>query len=468
MVSGVVVGSLGGIGVWASGLAPPVIGVALGGLYGLLFALLMLRKAAGPGSGLLWGLGYALLLWLAGPAGLFPLMGGAPAMGMLETARAHFPELVAYLLFFGPPLGLTLGLLGSLHPAPGQARFTGQARFSLPRALLVGGSAGVVGGWVFGRWMSKVDFFPLISGLVNSDSPMVGMTLHFAIAIFIGASFGVLFQRDVRGLGSSLGWGLAYGIFWWFLGPLTLLPILGGNPVDWSYQHAGGMLLFGSLIGHVIYGLLVGLIYAGLDRLWVLFFYESDPINREPEGPAMRTLLSLRRGALASLAGGLLFGLVMVAVGELPKVAGLVGGSSPLLGFVVHMIIGTLIGMSYGVLFRQESPDVGSSIAWGLLYGLVWWFVGQLTLFPILLSGSFTWTPTAADAGLPSLIGHLIYGAATAGVFLLLERRHDDWQRLDPRIAARESRRQRPVGTPAPALWLFVLGLGVMLPIILG
>ena len=460
MIAGLAVGCLGGAVIWAIGLASLVTGVALGGLYGLLFALLVARRAVSPGAGLLWGLGYALLLWLVGPAGLFPLLEGARAMGMLDTARAHFPELVAYLLLFGLPLGLTLGILGGLHPLPGQ---TG---FSLPRALVVGGVAGIVGGWAFGKWMAQVNFFPLIAGLVNSDSLMVGMTLHFVIAVVLGATFGMLFQRDVRGLGSCLGWGLAYGIFWWFLGPLTLLPILQGNQPDWSY-HQGSALL-GSLVGHVIYGLLLGLVYAALDRLWVGFFYSSDPINREVEGPGTRTLRSLGWGAVASLVGGLLFSLVMVATGALTQIANLVGGSSPVLGFAVHMGISTLIGMSYGVLFAYEAPDFGSGIAWGLLYGLTWWFVGHLTLLPVLLGGPFVWTTEAAAAGLPSLIGHLIYGAATACAFLLLERRHTGWLRLDPRIAAREARRQRPVGTPAPALWIFVLGLGVMLPVMLG
>ncbi|MBE7555429.1 MAG: hypothetical protein HS126_30635 [Anaerolineales bacterium] len=456
----IVVGVLGGMVCLALGLATFVTGPLLGGLYGLLFAWLGASRAVSAGAGLLWGLGYAWLLWLVGPAGLFPFLSGAmPEMGMLDAARTHFPELFAYFFCFGVPLGLTMGIRGSLRPQPGLAPF------NWPRALVVGGLAGIVGGWAFGKWMEQVGFFPLIAGLVNSNSQMVGVTLHYIFAIIIGASFGLLFQRDVRGYGSSLSWGLAYGLFWWFLGPLTIMPLWQGQTVDWSYER--GSALFGSLVGHAIYGLLVGLVYAAIDRLWLSFLVESDPIQREVEGPGTRTLQSLSWGAVASLVGGLLFSLIMVAIGFLSTVAELVGGASPVLGFVVHMIISALIGMSFGLLFRYEAPDLGSGVAWGLVYGLAWWFIGPLTLLPILLGGSLTWTTEAAGALMPSLIGHLVYGAATATIFMLLQRRHQAWLLLDPRLAIREARRLRPVGTPAPAVWLFVLGLGVLLPVML-
>jgi hypothetical protein len=66
-------------------------------------------------------------------------------------------------------------------------------RFNLARALFVGGGAGIVGGWAFGKWMEQVNFFPLIAGLVDSTSRMVGISLHFTFAVIIGATFGLLF-----------------------------------------------------------------------------------------------------------------------------------------------------------------------------------------------------------------------------------------------------------------------------------
>jgi hypothetical protein len=456
---------LGGIGgaliaqVPSSVLSTPL-SVLLGALYGLLFACLFARRIASVGSGLIWGLGYAFLLWLAVPTGLFPLLQGAARMGMLDQARAHFPELVAYLLFLGLPLGVISGVLN-------MSRTSGERMdFTFLRAVTIGGLAGLVGGWAFSTWFAQNNAFVLIAGIVNSDSSAAGMLVHYLIAAIIGASFGLLFQRDVRGPGSSICWGLAYGLFWWFLGPLTLLPLLLHQPVDWSYLH--GSVLFGSLIGHAVYGILLGLLYAWGNRLWVGLFIESDPLKRQAEGPGIVTLRSLAWGALASVLGGLLFSIIMVATGVLPQVAALIRGSSPLAGFAVHLVISVLIGMSYGLLFEHESPDAGSSLAWGMLYGLAWWFLGPLTLMPILLGHAVTWTMQAGDLLLPSLLGHVIYGAATGLVFFWLERQHAAWLLLDQRSAAHEERLRRPPGTPASALWLVVLGLGVVLPIILG
>src|SRR5262245_2215413 len=106
---------------------------------------------------------------------------------------------------------------------------------------------------------------------------------------------------------------------WWFVGPLTIRPLWQGHLLDWPSARGGA--LFGSLVGHIVYGLIVGLLYAAVDRLWVGFFTDSDPINRTPEGPGARVWYVLQWGAVASLTGGLLFNLVMVVTGALPRVA---------------------------------------------------------------------------------------------------------------------------------------------------
>src|SRR5262249_19678942 len=82
----VIVGVAGGLVGAMVVPASSIIGILLGALYGLLFALLAAPRAISPGSGLLWGLGYAFILWLAIPAGIVPvLMGPLPSLALLLT-----------------------------------------------------------------------------------------------------------------------------------------------------------------------------------------------------------------------------------------------------------------------------------------------------------------------------------------------------------------------------------------------
>jgi hypothetical protein len=75
---------------------------------------------------------------------------------------------------------------------------------------------------------------------------------------------------------------------------------------------------------------------------------------------------------------------------------------------------------------------------------------------------------SAVSTLLPSLFGHLVYGSATGFAFYILERRYVHRHMQEPRVAAKERQRLRPIGTPAPALWFLAMGLAVILPILLG
>ncbi len=246
--------------------------------------------------------------------------------------------------------------------------------------------------------------------------------MHFGIALLIGVAFGLLFQQDVRSYGACMGWGLGFGIFWWFFGPLTLLRLASGMPLDWSAQQ--GSAVFGSLVGHILYGLILGIAYATIDKVWVRLFIQSDPLNREIEGPGLHILRSLGWGAMAGLIGGLVSMPVMIATGVLPEVAGV---ETTFVGFravFIHLLVSTVIGMTYGLLFRDETSTPGNAISWGWLFGLIWWYLGPITLLPLLPTGVCDWSTDAASALLPSLLGHLIYGAITALIFFLFDRRY--------------------------------------------
>src|ERR1700742_4154006 len=327
---GLLIGAVGGalrVAAIHTSLAQSLI---YGAIFGVAFGALFARRATSAGAGLIWGLGFAFLSWIVFPNGAVRLIFNQhSATGMFADARDRFPHLVAYILCLGAPVGLAFGIWGGLHPV------TEQPKFHIGRAIVGGGLAGVTGGAIFSSWVASGDYFPLLAGygkLPFSHSTLI--FLHFVVAVLIGISFGFLFQRDVRGYGSCMGWGLCYAILWWFLAHLTILPWISRGRLDWSAGHAASV--FGSLVGHILYGLIVGIAYATFDKLWLRLFVESDPLNRQLEGPGIQTLRSLSWGAFAGFTGGVVASPILLATGVLPRLAGSTDFAATLKVLVTH------------------------------------------------------------------------------------------------------------------------------------
>jgi hypothetical protein len=128
-------------------------------------------------------------------------------------------------------------------------------------------------------------------------------------------------------------------------------------------------------------------------------------------------------GALAGLAGGLAFGVLMGVMGMFPMVAKLIGSESALAGFALHMILSAVIGGGFGVVFGAMIYCFGTGVGYGLVYGLAWWILGPLTLMPTLLGMGPQLTLEAVRMTLPSLGGHILYGILTGLAYTLLAHR---------------------------------------------
>ncbi len=129
--------------------------------------------------------------------------------------------------------------------------------------------AGLVAGLVFGMMMQlmnvptpeggQMPMMAMVAKVVGSTSLAVGWIYHLFNSAFIGAIFVWLFSKRAVSVGSGLGWGAVYGIGWWIVGGQVLMPIALGMPPFASIMMPDmRMVAIGSLIGHVIYGLILG------------------------------------------------------------------------------------------------------------------------------------------------------------------------------------------------------------------
>ena len=128
------------------------------------------------------------------------------------------------------------------------------------RQRIVGGVVGgILGGLAFGAIMAMMGMLPMVAMVVGSKSAIIGFLYHMFNSVIIGALFGLVFGAFSHTYGQGALWGLLYGAIWWVLGPMILMPLLLGMGLQFGAAFTPQMLM--SLLGHLVYGLITGLVY---------------------------------------------------------------------------------------------------------------------------------------------------------------------------------------------------------------
>lgn len=129
--------------------------------------------------------------------------------------------------------------------------------------------AGLIGGIIFGIMMQmmtaptpeggQMPMMAMVAKVVRSDSVAIGWLYHLFNSAVIGGIFGWLLGTRSHTFGAGLGWGAVYGFAWWITGGLILMPLLLGMPPFAPLQMAPMRpVAMGSLVGHLIYGVVLG------------------------------------------------------------------------------------------------------------------------------------------------------------------------------------------------------------------
>ena len=144
-------------------------------------------------------------------------------------------------------------------------------------SVIDGAIAGIAGGVVFGVMMQmmtaptpdghSMPMMGMVAMVVHSNSLAIGWLYHLLNSAVIGGLFGLVLGARVHSIGTGLGWGALWGIVWWVIGGLILMPVLLGMEAFSALKMPGMRpVAMGSLMGHLIYGLILGGIYARIHR----------------------------------------------------------------------------------------------------------------------------------------------------------------------------------------------------------
>jgi uncharacterized membrane protein YagU involved in acid resistance len=142
------------------------------------------------------------------------------------------------------------------------------SRRALPMNLVTGAVAGVLAGLPLGvimqvrdadpKMMPGIQMIDQVGDLISDPSAGLGWLIHLFNSALFGVVFVLLFSRWLARRGPAMLLGLLYGVAWWVVGALWIMPAwLGMDEMVFEV----GANQWWSLAGHLVYGLLLVALY---------------------------------------------------------------------------------------------------------------------------------------------------------------------------------------------------------------
>lgn len=133
----------------------------------------------------------------------------------------------------------------------------------------------------------------------------------------------------------------------------------------------------------------------------------TNSCSAPKSSPLYRSLIS---GAVGGTVGGIVFGMMMAAMNMLSMISQMVGFRSPIVGFIIHLIISVFFGMFAGILLRFIPRCPGKTGMAAMGYGVFLWLIGPLMVMPLMMHMPLFVINSTAKM---SLMGHIIYAMVT-------------------------------------------------------
>ncbi len=128
-------------------------------------------------------------------------------------------------------------------------------------------------------------------------------------------------------------------------------------------------------------------------------------------------------GIVGGLIAGVVFGFILMRMGSLSTAGQLINLHDPLSGFIVHLIHSAILGLIFAIIFCKGCLTFFNSALWGIVYGIIWWFIEPLILCPWLTGCQISWNQGTMIQALPMLVGHIIFGFVLGVTYFFMRTR---------------------------------------------